>query len=360
MVQDRAIGEAVDPVALDDATRGAVVDIVRRQVETGIDAVSDGEVSKVSFANYVAERLSGLGDASDVTSPSRWGRDMEDFPGLTQRAGGGGGRRAARLMHCVGPISYVGTDALTKDLERFRAALAASPAEDAFLTAASPGIVALRMVNSYYPDDEACLYAVAEAMKTEYRAIVAAGFSLQLDCPDLAMARHVRFGDEPIDTFRAYARRHVEALNYAVSDIPPDQLRLHLCWGNYEGPHHRDVELKDIVDLVLEARPSGISFEACNPRHGHEWRVFETVKLPADKALIPGVIDSTTNFVEHPELVAERIVRYAGLVGRERVIAGTDCGFATYATGGRVDPDVAWAKLHSLAEGARLATAELW
>jgi 5-methyltetrahydropteroyltriglutamate--homocysteine methyltransferase len=221
-------------------------------------------------------------------------------------------------------------------------------------------VIALFLPNAYYPTREAYLEAIARAMKPEYEAIAGAGFVLQLDCPDLAMGRHIQFGQASLEEFRRQAALNVEALNYAVGNIPPEQLRMHLCWGNYEGPHHRDVELRDIVDIVFSARPSGISIEASNPRHAHEWRVFEDVKLPDGKVLIPGVIDSTNNYIEHPDLVAQRIVQYARLVGRENVLAGSDCGFGTFAGLSAVDPDITWAKFRALAEGARLASRELW
>ena len=241
-----------------------------------------------------------------------------------------------------------------------KAATAASPPTDVFMSAASPGVIALFLANEYYPTREAYLEAIARAMKNEYDAIARAGIVLQLDCPDLAMGRHIQFGQASLEEFRRNAALNVEALNYAVGDIPPEQLRMHLCWGNYEGPHHRDVELRDIIDIVFSARPSAISLEACNPRHAHEWRVFEDIKLPAGKVLIPGVIDSTNNYIEHPDLVAQRIVQYANLVGRENVLAGTDCGFGTFVGLSTVDPAITWAKFRAMAEGSRLASERLW
>ncbi|MBI4641548.1 MAG: hypothetical protein HY731_12690 [Candidatus Tectomicrobia bacterium] len=228
------------------------------------------------------------------------------------------------------------------------------------MTAASPGVIATFLPNEYYPNDEAYLYALAEVMKEEYQAIVRAGFLLQVDCPDLAMTRVSQFAHLTVEEFNKVVAMHIEVLNYALQGLPPERLRLHLCWGNYEGPHHHDVPLREIINLVLKARPTGISFEGANPRHAHEWKVWREVELPADKVIIPGVLDSTTNFIEHPELVAERLVRYAEVVGRERVIAGTDCGFGTSAWGRRVDARIAWAKLKAMAEGARLASAALW
>jgi 5-methyltetrahydropteroyltriglutamate--homocysteine methyltransferase len=250
--------------------------------------------------------------------------------------------------------------AATRDTDDLRAALATVRAEEGFMSAASPGVISLFFRDEHYGSQEAYLAAIDEAMRHEYEAIAGAGFVLQIDCPDLAMGRHIQYAALGLDEFRKMARLHVEALNHALANVPPDQARVHLCWGNYEGPHHYDIPLADIIDVVFTARPSGISFEAANPRHAHEWRVFEHVKLPAGKVLIPGVIDSTTNFIEHPELVAERVARYAKLVGRENVIAGTDCGFGTWVGQSAVDADIVWAKLATLAAGARLASREFW
>jgi 5-methyltetrahydropteroyltriglutamate--homocysteine methyltransferase len=246
------------------------------------------------------------------------------------------------------------------DAENLRAACDAAKAARGFMSAASPGVISLFFRNDHYPSHEAYLFAIAEAMRPEYEAVVKAGFVVQLDCPDLGMGRHIQFADLSLDEFRKMARLHIEAMDRALANVPADRARLHVCWGNYEGPHHYDVALADIIDIVFDAKPAAVSFEAANPRHAHEWRVFERVKLPAGKVLIPGVLDSTTNFIEHPDLVAERIGRYARLVGRENVIAGTDCGFGTWVGQAAVDPDIAWAKLASMAEGARRATREFW
>jgi 5-methyltetrahydropteroyltriglutamate--homocysteine methyltransferase len=246
------------------------------------------------------------------------------------------------------------------DADNLKTGLAAAPAAEGFLTAASPGVISLFFRNDHYPSHETYLYAIADAMRQEYEAVVHAGLLLQVDCPDLAMGRHIQFAGLGIDEFRRMARLHVEALNHALSGVPADRVRMHVCWGNYEGPHHHDVPLADIIDIVFAARPSGVSFEAANPRHAHEWRLFERVKLPEGKLLIPGVLESKTNYIEHPELVAQRIGRYAKLVGRENVIAGTDCGYGTWVGQAAVDPGVVWAKLASLAEGARLASREFW
>jgi 5-methyltetrahydropteroyltriglutamate--homocysteine methyltransferase len=270
------------------------------------------------------------------------------------------GRARRKTPACTGPISLRDARAGRVDTENLAAALAQVQVTEGFMTAASPGVISLFFKNEHYPSHEAYLFAIAEAMRTEYETVTNAGFVLQIDCPDLAMGRHIQYAALGLPEFREMARLHIRALDHALANVPPDRARMHLCWGNYEGPHHYDVPLADILDVVFEARPSGISFEAANPRHAHEWRVFERVKLPAGKVIIPGVIDSTTNFIEHPELVAERIGRYARLVGRENVIAGTDCGFGTWVGQAAVDPDIAWAKLASLAAGARLASREFW
>jgi 5-methyltetrahydropteroyltriglutamate--homocysteine methyltransferase len=279
---------------------------------------------------------------------------------MAKRVFGDPGRSRRKTPACNGAIAVSDAQSARADVENLKAALAPTAAEEAFLTAASPGVISLFFHNDYYPSHEAYLAAIAEAMRQEYETVTGAGFILQVDCPDLAMGRHIQFAALDLEQFRAMARLHIEVLDHALRNIPADRVRLHLCWGNYEGPHHCDVALADIIDLVLGARPDAISFEAANPRHGHEWRVFERVKVPPGKILIPGVIDSTTNFIEHPALVAERIGRYARLVGRENVIAGTDCGFGTWVGQSAVDPDVVWAKLASLAEGARLASREFW
>jgi 5-methyltetrahydropteroyltriglutamate--homocysteine methyltransferase len=264
-----------------------------------------------------------------------------------------------RKPACIGPVSYRGNAAVAADLSNLRAALAGADVDDAFLSAASPGLITVFLANRYYSSHEDYLFALADAMKEEYDAIYRAGIVLQLDCPDLAIGGQM-LGDPTLEAFRARIERHVEAINHATRDIPPEAMRMHLCWGNYEGPHTHDIALGEIIDIVLRARPAAISFEGANPRHEHEWRLFEGVKLPEGKLLIPGIIDSTTNYVEHPQLVAERIVRYAKLVGREQVIAGTDCGFATFAYSMKVHPMITWVKLAALAQGAEIATTELW
>jgi len=349
-------GVPVDRAALAARIRSAVAEVVLREAGAGIDIVNDGEVSKPSYATYVKDRLNGFGG----TSQSLQYQDLVDFPELARRVFSDPGRARRRAPACDGPISVRDAQAVETDVANLRAALGQVEAAEAFLTAASPGVISLFFRNDHYGSHEAYLHAIADAMRHEYEAVANAGFVLQVDCPDLAMGRHIQFAGLSLQEFRKMARLHVEVLNRALANIPPDRLRMHLCWGNYEGPHHHDVPLADIIDIVFDARPGGISFEAANPRHAHEWKLFERVKLPPGKVLIPGVLESKTNYVEHPELVAQRIGRYARLVGRENVIAGTDCGFGTWVGQAAVDPGVVWAKLRSLAEGARLASREFW
>jgi 5-methyltetrahydropteroyltriglutamate--homocysteine methyltransferase len=349
-------GVPIDAAALATRIRSSVAEVVRKQVEVGLAVVNDGEMSKPSYATYVKDRLAGFGGSSH---PLQY-RDLVDFPGMARRVFGDPGRARRKTPACTAPIAVRDAAAATRDTDDLRAALATVKAEEGFMSAASPGVISLFFRDEHYGSQEAYLAAIAEAMRHEYEAVARAGFVLQIDCPDLAMGRHIQYAGLSLDEFRTMARLHIEALNHALVNVPPEQARVHLCWGNYEGPHHYDVPLADILDVVLTARPSGISFEAANPRHAHEWRVFERVKLPAGKVLIPGVIDSTTNFIEHPELVAERIARYAKLVGRENVIAGTDCGFGTWVGQSAVDPDIVWAKLATLAAGARLASREFF
>jgi 5-methyltetrahydropteroyltriglutamate--homocysteine methyltransferase len=356
MMFAREEGVPVDGPALAARIRTAVAEVVRKQTDAGITVVSDGELSKPSYATYIKDRLNGF----DGTSQSLQYRDLVDFPEMAKRVFGDPGRSRRKTPACTGPISLRDPAAAQVDVDNLNAALRPVEVKDVFMSAASPGVISLFFRNDHYGSHEAYLFAIADAMRQEYETVTRAGFILQLDCPDLAMGRHIQFAGLDLEEFRRMARLHLAALDHAVANIPPEQLRMHLCWGNYEGPHHYDVPLADILDLVFAARPQGVSFEAANPRHAHEWRVFERVKVPRDKVIIPGVLDSTTNFIEHPELVAERIGRYARLVGRESVIAGTDCGFGTWVGQAAVDPDIVWAKLASLAEGARLASDELW
>ena len=356
MMFAREEGVPVDAAALAARVSAAVDDVVRRQVECGLDVVNDGEMSKPSYATYIKDRLRGFGGESHALVY----QDLADFPELARRVFGDPGRSRRRTPACTGPISLRDPQAAQTDAEVVTAALARAKAGEGFLSAASPGVISLFFRNDHYASHEAYLAAIAEAMRHEYETIARAGLIVQIDCPDLAMGRHIQYARLSLGEFRKAARLHVEALNHATANIPREQLRMHVCWGNYEGPHHYDVALADIIDVVFTARPAAISFEAANPRHGHEWTVFERVKLPEDKILIPGVIESKTNYIEHPELVAQRIARYATLVGRERVIAGTDCGFGTWVGQAAVDPGVAWAKMRSLADGARLASGAFW
>jgi 5-methyltetrahydropteroyltriglutamate--homocysteine methyltransferase len=349
-------GVPVDRAALAARIRLAVAEIVDRQAAAGIDIVNDGEMSKPSYATYIKDRLDGFGGTSH---PLQY-QDLVDFPALAKRVFGDPGRARRKTPGCNGAVASRDREAAAIDTDNLTAALAGAKAEEGFLTAASPGLISLFFHNGHYPSHEAYLFAIAEAMRPEYETVAKAGFILQLDCPDLAMGRHIQYAGLSIAEFRKMARLHIETLNHAVAGIPPDRLRLHLCWGNYEGPHHCDVPLAEIIDVVFQARPSGLSFEAANPRHAHEWKLFETVKLPEGKILIPGVLESKTNFIEHPELIAQRIQRYAALVGRENVIAGSDCGYGTWVGQAAVDPGVVWAKLASLAQGARLASREFW
>jgi len=350
-------------LATDDARRSfdatiasAVMDVVRHQFDVGIDLVSDGEMSKITYSTYVHDRLTGF----DGDTPRKPSLDLAPYAELRGRlAAAAGGAQSFKRQSCVGPIRYVGHTDLDADLAHLRAAVSAAgrtPA-DAFLNAASPGLVTAFQGNAYFATHEEYVEAVGEAMQTEYEAIVAAGFSLQLDCPDLAMARHTGFQDLDDEQFLRRAAHHVEVLNHATRNIDPAAMRMHLCWGNYEGPHDHDIELAAVLPIVLTARPSSILFEAANPRHAHEWKVWAEALIPDDKVLVPGVITSTSNYVEHPAHVAELLSRYVGIVGPERVVAGTDCGFGTFAGIGKVDPAVAYKKLGSLVAGAAIASA---
>jgi 5-methyltetrahydropteroyltriglutamate--homocysteine methyltransferase len=338
----------------EQAVRAAVQETVRRQLDAGVDIINDGEVSKPSYAGYVTERLTGF---TGEPIPFMM-RDFEAFPEFAQKMWGD--PSVASILanpSCNGEVAYRDLSMVQADIANLRAA--SGGATDVFMSAASPGVIEMFMANTYYPSTEEYLFALADAMKTEYDAINQAGFVLQLDCPDLACEWSI--GPEVSkEEFRRVVAMRLAAIDHATRDIPPDRLRMHLCWGNYEGPHATDVPLGEIIDLVLAARPSAVSFEAANPRHEHEWQLFEEVKLPEGKVLVPGVLDSTTNYIEHPELVAQRIMRYADVVGRSNVIAGSDCGFATFAAFVPVDPAITWAKLGAMAEGARLASQRLW
>jgi 5-methyltetrahydropteroyltriglutamate--homocysteine methyltransferase len=359
LLEDRENRRAYDVDEFDRTMGQAVLDIVKRQVDVGIDIVSDGEASKISYATYVHDRLSGFSEEG-ATEASRPHADLAQFPDLREKMAKLTGTRRFRRVACVGPIAVQSRDGLTRDLAHMRAAVDAARPAEAFLTAASPGVVASFLPNRYYRTHEDYIAAIADAMREEYAAIVAAGFVLQIDCPDLAMSRHAAFQDLSDAEFLKRAAFHVEALNHALTNVPSDRVRVHVCWGNYEGPHTHDIDLGKIIRIVFAARAQGIALEAANPRHAHEWAVWKDVPLPDDKLLLPGVIDTSTNYVEHPALVAERIVRFANVVGRERVIANTDCGFGTAAGYGKLDPDVVYLKLGSLVAGAALASKQLW
>ena len=349
-------GGPIDPAALERRTRAAVAEVVDRQAAAGVDVVSDGEKGKPSYVTYINDRLDGFGCTSQPLTYS----DLVDFPELQRKVFGDPGRSRRRTPACDGPIALRDPEAARIDVEHLLAALDGAGVEEAFMNAASPGVIALFFRNDHYATREEYVYAIADAMRVEYEAVTGAGLLLQIDCPDLAMGRHIQFADRDLEGFRAEARLNVEALDHATANIDPERLRMHVCWGNYEGPHHQDVPFRDIVDLVLAARPQAVAFEAANPRHAHEWRIFEDVELPDGKLLVPGVLESKSNFIEHPELIAQRIGRYASLVGRENVIAGSDCGFGTWVGQAAVDPDVTWAKLAALTEGAALASREFW
>ncbi|MGH7918959.1 MAG: cobalamin-independent methionine synthase II family protein [Candidatus Dormibacteraceae bacterium] len=358
MLVEESAGRSVP--GIDERAHAAVLEVVRLQEEAGVDLLNDGEQGKTGYATYVKQRLSGFDGEADAYSPRR--PELEEHPDYAARWNQFRTNTALRAPACTSDIRVRDHEAVKRDIATLKeAAAAANVAEDRlFMSAASPGVIAHFFPDQHYGSRDAYLAAIADAMREEYRAIADAGILLQLDCPDLAMSRGNRFADLTLEQFRREVRRNVEALNHALDGIPADRLRMHLCWGNYEGPHTHDVELRDILDLVLEARPAGISLEASNPRHGHEWKVFEAVVLPAGRYLLPGVVDTTTNFVEHPDLIAQRLLNYASVVGRERVVAGTDCGFGTFAGMGSVVPTVVWAKLRSQAEGARRASRELW
>jgi len=346
-------GEPVDRATFERVVGAAVADRVRRQAEVGVDLVSDGEMSKIGYATYIRHRLSGF-EVGEV--PRATPADLDAYPVFRDRLASSGATARYTRPICRGPIAYEHREPVERDLARFAAALEGTSVTGGFLNAPSPGIIALFQPNEYYPSFEAYLGAIADAMRVEYEAIVSAGYQLQIDAPDLAMGRHIMYRDRSDDEFLAGAALQIEALNGALSGIDPERLRLHICWGNYEGPHHLDIGVEKIMGLILSARPATLVFEASNPRHAHEWAVWAKASIPDDKVLAPGVLDTTTNFIEHPELVAERIRHFVGIVGAERVIAATDCGFGTWSGFGAIDPDICWAKLRSLAEGARLAS----
>ena len=353
----RERGESYDEAAFQSCMTAACAETVRRQAVAGIDIVSDGETSKISYATYVKDRYTGFSGDSPRNAPG----DLKLFPGFLERlANDGGTPQYARPM-CTGEVTSKGQGELQADIANLKAGMAAQGLTRGFMNAASPGVISLFLQNQHYRTREAYLAALADAMKAEYETIIAAGLDLQLDCPDLALSRHMLFADLSDDEFIAVANMHVEALNHALRDIDPAQVRVHICWGNYEGPHVCDIDMDKVFPTLMQTRARYVLFETSNPRHAHEWTVFRdrANEIPDDKVLVPGVVDTTTNFVEHPELVAQRLARFVDIVGADRVIAGSDCGFGTFAGFGAVDPDIAYAKLATLAEGAALASSRL-
>ena len=349
-------GEDVDDAAFEALVQSEIESAVRKQIDNGISIVSDGELGKVGYATYITERLSGFGGHVDRTPA----KDLAEFPELRKKLAHIMGAQEFVRAACIGPVKLVNPDPARTDIARFAKAMEKEgKGVKGFLNAASPGLVTAFQPNQYYPSHEAYLADLVDAMRPEYEAIVAAGFDLQLDAPDLAMAAHTGFQKLSEAEFLERAAQNVEALNAATSNIPPERLRMHICWGNYEGPHDHDIALEKVIGIILKARPSQLLFEAANPRHEHEWIVWRDADLPDDKVLVPGLIDSCSNYVEHPELIAQRIERFAAIVGPERVIAGTDCGFGTFAGYGKIDPEVTWRKFRALREGANKAAARL-
>lgn len=349
-------GEAYDHTEYDRTIADAVESVIIRQMALGIDVPSDGEQSKVSYSTYMMDRLTGFGGNTE----RRIALDLKDYPQFREKMARMTGVQEFRRAVCIGPVAIKDRTPLKKDIDNLLSAMKKASVREAFMNAASPGLISAFQPNQYYPTHEAYVEALAEVMKEEYETIVGAGLILQLDCPDLAMARHIAFQDLSEAQFLKRAAFHVEAMNHALARVPADRVRFHVCWGNYEGPHDHDIPLTKIIGLLMKAKPQAILFEGANPRHAHEWAVWREASIPQDKVLIPGVIDTSTNYVEHPELVAERIVRYAEIVGRERVIAGTDCGFGTFAGYGKLDGEIAYKKLASLVEGAAIASRRLW
>ncbi len=362
--QDR--GETYDAAHFEEVIGRAVRDVVRKQAEVGIDVVSDGEMSKISYATYIRHRLNGF-EIGAV--PRATPQDLDDYPEYRDKIAAAGATPKYVRPICKGPITVKTLAPVEQDVARLQRALATASAEHSasgtgasqgFITAVSPGTIAVFQPNEHYSSHAAYLEALATAMRAEYATIARSGLLLSIDCPDLGMGRHIRFRAVDDEEFLRNAALQIEALNHALADVPAERTRLHICWGNYEGPHTRDIPLRKVLPVLLKAKPSQLLIEAANPRHEHEWELWEETRLPEDKVLVPGVLDTSCNFVEHPELVAQRIVRYAKLVGRERVIAGTDCGFGTFAGFGAVHPAICWVKMQSLVEGAKLATQKLW
>jgi 5-methyltetrahydropteroyltriglutamate--homocysteine methyltransferase len=352
----REDGVPIDRAALAERIELAVDEAVARQVEAGVDVVNDGEWPKPSYATYIKDRLNGFGGTGNAFAF----QDIDDYPRIKARVFTDPGRKHRKTPACNSAISVKDMEAPIGDATRLQAAAKKHAATGLFMSAASPGVTGYFFRNDFYPTHESYLAALAEALRHEYEAIVSAGIMLQIDCPDLAMGRHSQYATLSLAQFRDRMELHIEMLNRALVNIPAEKVRMHLCWGNYPGPHHCDVPFKDIVDLIWKAKPHAVQFEAANPRHAHEWSMFEDIKIPDGKMLIPGVIEVQSNYIEHPELVAQRIERYANLVGRDNVMAGTDCGFSIHVGSGGVDPDVVWAKLAALAQGAHIASRKFW
>jgi 5-methyltetrahydropteroyltriglutamate--homocysteine methyltransferase len=352
----REDGLPFDQSALDEQVGVAVANAVTRQIQAGVDIINDGEMPKPSYATYVKDRFNGFGGSGN----SYVFQDLEDYPGTKSRMFDDPGRKHRKTPACNAAVSSRDVDAPKQDARRLKASLGHHPPAGLFLNAASPGVTTLFFRNDFYPSHEAYLFACADALRHEYEAIVEAGMTLQIDCPDLAMGRHTQFAKLDLGGFRERMALHVEALNRALVNIPAEKVRMHVCWGNYPGPHHCDVPLADIVDIVWKAKPHAMLFEAANPRHAHEWALFETVRLPEGKLLVPGVIECQSTYIEHPELVAQRIGRYANLVGRDNVMAAVDCGFSIHVGSSGVDPEVVWGKLAALAQGAAIASKRFW
>jgi 5-methyltetrahydropteroyltriglutamate--homocysteine methyltransferase len=357
LLRSRLDPEAAEAEEFHTGVEEGVADVVAKQVATGIDVINDGEQGRVQYATYVKDRLTGFDGEQVLRARPRL--DMLDFPEFAAQSGVSSSATIP-WPACTGPIAWKDKDAVQRDIQRLQNATKDAKAEEVFMTAASPGVIANFLHNEHYSTEEEYLYALADVMKDDYKAIVDSGLLLQIDCPDLAMTRITQFSHLSEDEFIKIVEMHVEVLQHALAGIAPDRMRMHLCWGNTEGPHHHDVPLSKIINIVLKAPPGAISFEGANPRHAHEWKVWQDVKLPEGKVIIPGVLDTTTNFIEHPELVAERIMRYASVVGKENMMVGSDCGFGTSAWGRRVESRIAWAKLEAMVEGARLASQELW
>jgi 5-methyltetrahydropteroyltriglutamate--homocysteine methyltransferase len=353
--QDR--GDAIEAGKFDATIQSAVTDAVNKQAAASVDIVSDGEMGKISYATYIRHRLTGF-EPGQV--PRATPQDLDDYPAYRDKIAASGATPKYIRPVCKGPIKVKSLEPLHADIARMKAALSKAKVTDGFMTAASPGTIAVFQPNEYYPTHQAYLEALAEAMRSEYETIVNAGLILSVDCPDLAMGRHIKFRGVDDDEFLKNAELQVEAMNHALANVPADRTRMHICWGNYEGPHTRDIPGFKILPVALKAKPEALLIEGANPRHEHEWELWKTIKLPQDKVLVPGVIGSNTNYVEHPDLVAQRIVRYAEIVGRDHLIAGTDCGFGTFAGFGAVYPDITWLKLKSLADGAKIASQKLW